>query len=124
MDYHGSPGYVGADITFVIGGFDDGEPYGKVFTFRYPVETDPDRTNPGDFGITWGGQREIVDRLIQGYDSRLIGIASQVLALTQVQVASLAQVSQPVLHLIYALRNGPGESGSAVDHLVTPETLG
>jgi hypothetical protein len=25
---------------------------------------------------------------------------------------------------IYALRNGPGESGSAVDHLVTPETLG
>jgi len=29
-----------------------------------------------------------------------------------------------VFHLIYALRNGPGESGSAVDHLVTPETLG
>jgi 5-methylcytosine-specific restriction protein B len=28
------------------------------------------------------------------------------------------------LYLIYALRNGPGESGSAVDHLVTPETLG
>ena len=27
-------------------------------------------------------------------------------------------------NLIYALRNGPGESGSAVDHLVTPETLG
>src|ERR1035437_10320195 len=25
---------------------------------------------------------------------------------------------------IYALRNGPGESGSAVNHLVTPETLG
>jgi len=34
-------------------------------------------------------------------------------------------LSQPQLyHLIYALRNGPGESGSAVDHLVTPETLG
>jgi hypothetical protein len=26
-------------------------------------------------------------------------------------------------HLIYALRQGPGEAGSAVNHLVTPETL-
>jgi SAM-dependent methyltransferase len=33
-------------------------------------------------------------------------------------------VCSDLLHLIYALRNGPGESGSAVDHLVTPETLG
>ena len=36
-------------------------------------------------------------------------------------VRHLHQVS---CHPFYALRNGPGESGSAVNHLVTPETLG
>jgi hypothetical protein len=40
------------------------------------------------------------------------------------RVVDKNQSDEHEYHLIYALRNGPGESGSAVDHLVTPETLG
>jgi len=40
-----------------------------------PVE----KTGGGIFGITWGGQRELVDRLIQGYDLKIIDIITNTL---------------------------------------------
>jgi hypothetical protein len=93
-------GYVGPDMVFVIGGFDEGEPYGKVFVFNIPSSPTPIEQNPGiNFGITWGGQREIVDRLIQGYDSRFIQIAQQALSLTPQQIATLVGAIQPLLQL-------------------------
>jgi hypothetical protein len=55
------------------------------------------------------------------------GVVIRGLGIDLVDVASIqAQIEsiEGYLDLIYALRNGPGESGSAVDHLVTPETLG
>jgi len=64
-------------ITFNVAGFDDDEPYGKVFTFDIPKSPNPieknckSANNLTQFGITWGGQREIVDRMIYGFDSRL-----------------------------------------------------
>jgi len=71
-------GYVGPDMTFVVAGFNDGEPYGRVLTFDIPTKPNPveQQPNPTDFGITWGGQREIVDRLLRGYDVRLPEIAT------------------------------------------------
>lgn len=68
--------YPGQDMTFNVAGFDDNEPYGKVFTFNIPRTPKPEEQSPPvnnsvQFGITWGGQREIVDRLVLGYDSRI-----------------------------------------------------
>jgi len=65
--------YSGPNMTFVVAGFDDGEPYGKVFIIEIPSIPNPvaQQAGVGEFGITWGGQREIVDRLIQGFDGRL-----------------------------------------------------
>jgi hypothetical protein len=93
------PGYSGPDISFVVAGFDEGEPYGRVFLFNIPSSPTPIEQAPGGFGVTWGGQREIVDRLIQGYDSRLIQIAQQALALTPQQVATFVSAAQPALQL-------------------------
>lgn len=45
---------------------------------------------PGAFGITWGGQREIVDRLINGFDHRLLRILQTDLKLTSEQMKKLA----------------------------------
>jgi hypothetical protein len=66
-----------ADMTFVVGGFNKGEPYGRVFTFDLPSKPNPVEQQPKetDFGITWGGQREIVDRLLRGFDIRLPELA-------------------------------------------------
>lgn len=84
--------YSGPPMTFVVAGFDVGEPYGRVFTIDIPRKPEPTQQNarPGDFGITWGGQREIVERLLQGYDHRLLGIAKQVLDLDNGSVQKLA----------------------------------
>jgi 20S proteasome alpha/beta subunit len=63
--------YQGPSMTFLIAGFDDNEPYGRIYQINLPASPAPVELNPGDFGITWGGQREFVDRLIQGYDAKL-----------------------------------------------------
>lgn len=69
-DYNGPP------MTFVIAGFDPGEAYGRVYTVELPNMPQPieSHPNPNEFGITWGGQREVVDRLVQGFDSRLLPV--------------------------------------------------
>ena len=66
----------GPNMIFNVAGFDDNEPYGKVFSFEIPRLPNPIEQNPivneqHEFGITWGGQREIVDRMILGYDLRV-----------------------------------------------------
>jgi hypothetical protein len=81
-------GYLGPDMTFVVGGFNEGEPYGRVFTFDLPSKPDPVEQQPKDtdFGIVWGGQREIVESLLRGYDVRLPELAkSSGLSAEQVQ---------------------------------------
>ena len=49
------PGYQGPSMTFVAGGYDEGEPYGTVYLFDIPAQPNPVQQNAGDgFGITWG----------------------------------------------------------------------
>lgn len=88
--------YQGPNIIFVVGGFDDGEPYGKVFMFEIPGAPNPVEQSPGGFGITWGGQREIVDRLIQGFDGRLLGILQSTLGLDATALQNLTQSLAPL----------------------------
>ncbi len=66
--------YKGPDMTFIVGGFNDGEPHGRVYLINLPSNPTPVEQSPGmgSFGITWGGQREIVDRLLMGYDSQIL----------------------------------------------------
>ncbi|MBI2843324.1 MAG: hypothetical protein HYX78_07985 [Armatimonadetes bacterium] len=72
--------YNGSPMTLVAGGFDEGDPYGRVFIMDIPYRPQPTERNPHpDFGITWGGQREFVDRILQGFDSRLQPLTEQVL---------------------------------------------
>jgi hypothetical protein len=68
------------DMVFVVGGYDEGATYGHVFEFMIPHNPTPFESVPvGQFGARWGGQREIVDRLIQGYDPRLPSLAHELL---------------------------------------------
>jgi hypothetical protein len=85
------PTYTGPDMTFVVGGFDPAEPYGRVFTFDIPRNPTPQEQNAGQaqFGITWGGQREFVDRLLRGYDNRVLDIARASMNLDPGQVQGL-----------------------------------
>lgn len=85
--------YVGPSMAFVVGGFNEGEPYGRVFQIDIPNRPEPveQQPKPGDFGITWGGQRELVDRLIQGFDYRLPDIVTKTLDLQPEQTQAVTQ---------------------------------
>ncbi|MGB8656967.1 MAG: hypothetical protein WCE90_04175 [Candidatus Zixiibacteriota bacterium] len=88
------PDYQGPNMTFVVGGFNENEAYGRVFLIDIPKTPEPveQYQDPGLFGITWGGQREFVDRLIQGYDHRLPEILSKAINPTPEQIPIMKQV--------------------------------
>lgn len=91
------PAYQGPGMTFVVGGFNTGEAYGRVYVFVIPTAPIPVENHPApDFGITWGGQREFVDRLVQGFDGRVIDLARSMFNLTPQQVSQYAQALGPL----------------------------
>jgi len=92
------PDYKGPPMTFVVAGFNENEPYGRVYLIEIPQNPTPieQHSQPGEFGITWGGQREIVDRLIRGYDERVITILKKRLNLNETQVNELRQALGPL----------------------------
>jgi hypothetical protein len=71
---HGKQDNSGIDMTFVVGGYDKDEPYGRVFLFSVPSAPDPVEQTFNNFGITWGGQSELNCRLLHGYDPAVTGI--------------------------------------------------
>jgi 20S proteasome alpha/beta subunit len=93
--------YQGPNMTFIVAGFNEGEPYGRVFLIDLPRGVEPLEQHAAisDFGITWGGQREIVDRLIQGYDQRLISIIFQSLNVDEEQQQQLRTLLTQKLQL-------------------------
>lgn len=96
-------GFQGPDMVFVVGGYDEGASYGRVFEVRIPSSPTPVEHHQGigDFGITWGGQREFADRLIQGFDDALPQLIQQFLNLSEEQTRELrnrlrAQLTVPI----------------------------
>lgn len=71
------------DMIFLIGGYDEGAPYGRVFEFAIPNRPAPGEKHAaaGEFGITWGGQHEFVSRLLNGLDPRTVELAAAELGL-------------------------------------------
>jgi hypothetical protein len=61
-------GGTGNAMEFIVGGYDEGEAYGKLFAFAVPTATTPVQQHQNDFGIHWGGQTEITSRILNGYD--------------------------------------------------------
>jgi len=78
--------YTGPNMVFIVGGYDPGDAYGKVFMLEIPNRPDPREQNQNDFGMTWGGQLEIVSRLIHGFDPGLLETIRDVLDLDEDQV--------------------------------------
>lgn len=68
-------------MIFLVGGYDEGEPYGRVFQCAVPGSLIPVEQNPGDFGATWGGQLQSASRLINGYDPSLPQVIQEFLEL-------------------------------------------
>jgi hypothetical protein len=70
-----NPAAPGQDMVFLIGGYDQDAPYGRVFEFFIPSNPAPREAIPqGQFGGRWGGQFQTVDRLISGIDPATVQV--------------------------------------------------
>ena len=60
---------MGQDMIFLVGGYDENAAYGSVFEIFVPSRPAPREVIPtGQFGAVWGGQHQIVSRLLNGFD--------------------------------------------------------
>jgi hypothetical protein len=87
------PANPGEEINFLVGGYDPDAPYGRGFLFVVPNQAAPVEQNPGpgEFGITWGGQHDLVFRLLYGFDVELPEFVRAHLTLTPEQLTTLKQ---------------------------------
>ena len=83
------------NMTFVVGGFDADDIYGSVYLIEIPRAPTPvGRCIANEFGITYGGQHEIVSRIMQGFEVTLPGMLQQGLQLTPEQFGKLGGILQ------------------------------
>ena len=81
------------NMTFVIAGYNLDEVYGQVFIVEIPRAPKPvERSKGSEFGITFGGQHEIVSRITMGYDIRLPEVLQKGLNLTPEQAAKFGEL--------------------------------
>ncbi|MEQ1714425.1 MAG: hypothetical protein ABL907_00340, partial [Hyphomicrobium sp.] len=52
------------DIVFLVGGYNDGENYGRVYEVKIPSNPTPIEHNAKEFGLTLGGQGELASRCL------------------------------------------------------------
>jgi len=89
--------YAGPDMVFLVGGFDEGAPYGRVYKIGIPSSPAPQEQSAREFGVTWGGQLEYTSRLIKGFDPKLPSIVQAFLELTDEQKSALEEHLEGVL---------------------------
>ena len=87
----------GEDMFFLIGGYDEDAAYGRVFEVAIPNGPTPVEYNAGTFGVTWGGQTEFTERLLNGYDRSLGTHIQQFLALDDARRNALINDLKPKL---------------------------
>lgn len=107
----GIPTQPGNDMVFLIGGYDQQAPYGRVFEFYVPSRPVPVErfAGAGEFGAVWGGQREFVDRLLNGYDPRAVDLTESELGLDAAAKArlvnKLAELTTPIPYQFLPLQD-------------------
>ena len=78
-------------MVFIVAGFDEGAAYGSVYQGQIPNSVTPIEQNANDFGVTYGGQTELVQRLLGGFDLRALSVVKDHLQLDDAAVISLQQ---------------------------------
>ncbi len=82
--------YKGPSMTFVVAGFNPDDVYGQVHLIEIPSSPSPaERSAVGEFGITFGGQNDVMNKVLTGYDARLPGELTKGLKLTGEQIETM-----------------------------------
>ncbi len=78
----------GQSMGFIVGGFDYDTAYGEVLGFEIPDNPNPQPKHSGEheFGMSWRGQTQIANRLLNGCDPATIEVIRKALDLDEQQV--------------------------------------
>lgn len=52
-------------MVFLVGGYDEDQPYGRVFEVFIPNRPEPLERHEGDFGMVWGGNENTQTDLLR-----------------------------------------------------------
>lgn len=74
-------------MFFLVGGFDEDATYGRVFELNVPHQLQP--IERADFGIAWGGQTEVANRLLNGFDPSIFPLIQQALGMQESDILDL-----------------------------------
>ena len=86
---------------FYVGGYSPQQPYGEIYYFAIPHYPKPLEIYSNDFGISWGGQKSVANRIILGYDPQLLAISKQFFNLSDAQVEAFRmQLAGQIEHRI------------------------
>ena len=87
--------YTGEDIQFLVAGYDEGSPYGKVFRISIPKElSQPEEQIKKEVGFIFGGDTVIVKKLLVDtpYDLKELGISGCLdLAIAMIEITAHVQ---------------------------------
>jgi len=85
------PEYAGPPMNFIVAGYNRDEPYGRVYLVEIPKTPKPNPRNKDDFGMTWGGQLEIMSRIIHGIDPSVFQLIGQKFKIPEDQIKELSE---------------------------------
>lgn len=99
------------NMTFVIAGYNPDEVYGQVFLVEIPRAPKPvERSKGSECGITFGGQHDIVSKILMGYDLRVPEAVKKGLKLNPEQSAKFSELLKQFQLMIplqvFALQDG------------------
>ena len=76
-------------IWFLVAGFDEGDTLGRLYQLSIPNAPHPIEQQSNVFGINWGGESELVARVLNGVDPQAAAVAKSELSLRDNQVRRL-----------------------------------
>lgn len=98
---HGNPDAQRGSITFIVAGYDSNRPHGSIYDFTIPNNPAPRQHYEGTFGMRWGGQLNMVNRIVYGFDPQLLPLISDKLSVPRGRAQQVVEAARS--HLEYAI---------------------
>ena len=96
-----NPNSIQGSITIIVGGYDRNKPHGSIYDFNIPYNPVPQPHYEGSFGMRWGGQLNIANRIIHGFDPELFSLISKELSVPPDKAQEFVETARS--HLEYAI---------------------
>jgi hypothetical protein len=118
----------GQNMVFVVGGFDRDDAHAKVYQILVPGNPEPEEVKlMKQFNSVWGGQQEIVARMVRGYDDRLIKWLDENIKFTDEQIKEFQQlignIELPIFYSAFGLQDAINLAESFIQTTIDMQNL-